>query len=219
MVRENIHMKIYLAAAAITIVVFSIGVTIGIYISTEKYGSMTSDLANLQTQQNDIEVEFLLLNTIHRDNSCDIIRYEIDKAANTSSELGEKVSYYDQEIIKNPEFYSLKKNYILNLLQFWSYWEMYKSDCNSTVNTVLYFYSIKDCPDCQAQGFVLSFLKERYPSEIMVFSLDKDEELYSLGLVKNVYNVTKSPTLVVNNKVYEGLLDVNELKEIMTLSH
>jgi hypothetical protein len=216
---EKVETRIYLMAGLITIIVFTVGIAIGYSISSQKYNSMSSDLQNIQVQQKDLEIELLLINTLGEDKSCDTIKYEIDKTANQSVSLGEKVSYYDQEIIKNPDFFILKKNYIMNLIQFWSYWELYKNNCNSTVNTVLYFYSIKDCQNCDAQGYVLSFLKDRYPSEIMTFALDKDEDLYSLDLIKKVYNISSAPTLIVNNKKYESLMDVNQLKSIMTLSH
>jgi hypothetical protein len=106
---------------------------------------------------------------------------------------------------------------MMSLIQFWSYWELYKKNCNSTVNTVLYFYSINNCANCQAQGYVLSFLKTKYQDSIMVFSLDRDEDLYSLDLLKGVYNVTMSPTMIINNKKYEGLFDTNQLKDMMVL--
>jgi hypothetical protein len=215
---KKLQTRIYLTAALITIVVFSAGTAIGYTISSEKYNSMSTDLLNVQLQQKDLEIELLLVNSLGN-KSCETIKYEIEKTANQSTSLGEKVSYYDQEIIKNPDFFVLKKSYIMNLIQFWSYWELYKTNCNSTVNTVLYFYSIKDCQDCQAQGFVLSFLKDKYPSEIMTFAMDKDEDLYSLALIEKVYNVTKAPTLIINNKKYDSLMDINQLKSILTLSH
>jgi hypothetical protein len=215
-IKHQVSWKIYALAAIITLVVFSLGVGIGYMISNEKYSLITGDMENFQMQQKDIEIEFMLSNSLGS-NSCDTLKYEIEKTSNQSTTLGERLSYYDNEIIKNPEFASLKKNYMMNLIQFWSYWELFKKNCNSTVNTVLYFYSIKDCGDCQAQGFVLSYLKEKYPQDIMVFSLDKNEDLYSLNLLKSIYNVTKAPTLVINNKKYEGLMDTNQLKDLLVV--
>ncbi len=216
MVKRKINWKVYITAAIITLVVFSLGVGLGFYISNEKYDIIRYDLENLQLNQKDIELELLLISSIGKQ-SCDTLKYEIEKTASLSTELGEKVSYYDKEMIKNPEFYILKKQYIMTLIEFWNYWELFKRNCNSSVNTVLYFYAINNCDDCQAQGFVLSFLKEEHPEKIMIFALDKDEDLYSLNLVKNIYNVTKTPTLIINNEKHEGLKDINALKELLIL--
>ncbi len=216
MVKRKINWKVYITAAIITLVVFSLGVGLGFYISNEKYDIIRYDLENLQLNQKDIELELLLISSIG-EQSCDTLKYEIEKTASLSTELGEKVSYYDKEMIKNPEFYILKKQYIMTLIEFWNYWELFKRNCNSSVNTVLYFYAINNCDDCQAQGFVLSFLKEEHPEKIMIFALDKDEDLYSLNLVKNIYNVTKTPTLIINNEKHEGLKDINALKELLIL--
>lgn len=213
---KKINWKTYTVAAVITLVVFCLGIGLGYLISNKKYDIMRSDLENISLRQRDIETELLLINSIGV-KSCETLNYEIEKTASQSAELGQKVSYYDNEMIKNPEFYTIKRQYIINLIQLWSYWELFKKNCNSSVNTILYFYSIKSCDDCQAQGFVLSFLKEKYPEKIMTFALDKDEDLYSLNLVKNIYNVTKAPTLIINEKKYEGLKDINELKGLLTL--
>jgi hypothetical protein len=215
-VNKTLSLRIYALAAVITLVVFTLGTIVGYVISNEKYNTITTDMESFQLQQKDIETEFQLANTLGS-NSCGTLKYEIEKMANQSDSLGQRLSYYNNEILRNPEFVSLKKNYMINLVQFWSYWEQYKKNCNSTVNTVLYFYSINNCASCQAQGYVLSFLKTRYPNDIMVFSLDKDEDLYTINLLKSVYNVTSSPTMVINNKIYEGLFDTNQLKELMVI--
>lgn len=217
MVKEKISWKIYVTAGIITVFVFSLGVGIGYMISNQKYDVMSYDFENLRIQQRDIETELLLINSLGTQ-SCGTLKYEIEKTAVQSAELGEKVSLYDTEIIKRPEFYVLKRDYIINLIQFWSYWELFKNNCNSSVNTILYFYSINNCQNCQAQGFVLSFFKEQHPNDIMVFALDKDEELFSLNLIKSVYNVTVSPTLIINNQKYEGLVDINQLNDLLLIS-
>lgn len=216
MVKEKISWRVYTTAAVITLIVFSLGVGIGFFISNEKYDIMKSDLESIQLQQKDIEMEMILTNSLGS-NSCKTLNYEIEKTATQSAELGQKVSYYDNEIIKNPDIGTIKRYYIINLIQLWSYWELFKKNCNSSVNTVLYFYAIKNCDDCQAQGFVLSYLKEKYPDKIMTFALDKDEDLYSLNLIKNTYNVTIAPTLIINNKKYEGLKDINALNDLLVL--
>lgn len=216
MVKEKINWRVYITAAIITLIIFSLGIGLGFMISNEKYDIMKTDLDNIQLQQKDIETEMMLTSSLGA-NSCKTLNYEIEKTATQSAELGQEVSYYDNEIIKNQDIYTIKRYYIINLIQLWSYWELFKKNCNSSVNTVLYFYSIKNCDDCQAQGFVLSYLKDKYPDKIMTFALDKDEDMYSLNLIKNTYNITLSPTLIINNKKYEGLKDINSLKDILVL--
>jgi glutaredoxin len=216
MVKKRVSWEVYIIAAVITLVIFSLGVALGFFISNEKYSIIKNDLEDLKLQQKDAELELLLINSLET-KSCYSIKYEIDKMAVLSSKLGDRVSVYDTEMIKNADFYNLKQQYILTLIEFWNYWELFKKNCNSSVNTVLYFYSIKNCDDCQAQGFVLSYLKEKYPDKIMTFALDKDEDLYSLNLIKNTYNVTTAPTLIINNKKYEGLKDINALNDLLIL--
>jgi glutaredoxin len=216
MVKRKINWKVYLVSAIITLIIFSLGVGLSFFLSDEKYDIIRYDLEEMKLKQMDMELELMLMNSIGKE-SCDTLKYEIEKMASLNSELEDKVNLYDNEMITNPDFHILKKQYMMSLIEFWSYLELYKKNCNSSVNTILYFYSIDDCNDCQAQGFVLSYLKEEYPEDIMVFALDKNEDLYSMDLVKNVYNITEAPTLIINNEKHEGLKDINQLKEILIL--
>lgn len=216
MVKRKIDWKVYIIAGIITITIFLAGLGIGFLLSNEKYQIISSDLEELQIEQRDIEFELLLLSSMGTQN-CDALEYEIRKTGSLATNLGERVSKYGTDALKDTNFDILKKNYMLTLIQFWSYWEIFKKNCNSSVNTILYFYAIEGCTECEAQGHVLSFLKQRYPQKLMVFALDMNEELYSLNLLKNIYNVTKAPSLIINNEKYENLIDSKELESLLVL--
>ena len=51
----------------------------------------------------------------------------------------------------------------------------------------------------------------------MEFAIDKEESLYSINLLKNVYNITEAPTLVINNNKYEGLMDSKSIEDLLVL--
>jgi len=213
---KKISWKVYLIAGIITIVIFSCGVGLGFFINENKFSSLKQELETIQTQQKDMESEILLANSLGKE-SCETLSYEIEKMTSIASNLGEKISSYNSEMVKDFEISNLKKYYMLSLIEYWYYWESFKKNCNSSVNTILYFYSLNNCNDCESQGYMLSFLKQKYPDKMMVFSLDADEDLYSINLLKRTYEVNKTPTLIINNKKYEGLTDLNELNRILTL--
>ncbi|MFH1473272.1 MAG: hypothetical protein ABIE55_00065 [Candidatus Aenigmatarchaeota archaeon] len=216
MVKGKISWNVYIMAAALTFIIFFGGLGVGLLFSNEKYQIIRQEFEEFQIQQRDIEFELLLLSSMGTE-FCGTLEYEIGKTSYLASDLGEKVSRYGSDVVRDPDFILLKKNYMITLAQFWSYWEIFKKNCNSSVNTVLYLYSLEDCSDCQVQGYILSVLKENYPNDIMIFSLDKDVELYSINLLNNIYNVTTTPTLIINNEKYEGLKDINQLEEILIL--
>lgn len=211
----KVSWKVYGIAAILTVVIFFSGIGLGYYINKEKYDTIKLEFEKLRLSQHDTEMEFILLSSFG-ESSCETLKYELEKTTSLASELGSKVTYYDTiELNKVPEFYNLKREYILILIRYWFYWESFKESCNSTANTILYFYSIENCSECQDQGYILSYFKDKYPDQVMTFSLDLNEDLYSLNLLKNYFNVTKAPTLIINKVKYEGLKDKSDLELLL----
>ena len=216
MVRK-ISWKTYLTAAVVTGVIFIVGINFGYLISGEKIEILRNDLENLIIQSQDTETGFTLLNS-YGTQSCNSIRYELNKTTYLASKLGDRLIAFDiAETFKEAEYYNLRDQYMLTLVRFWLFWNLFKENCENSVNTILYFYSIGDCSDCTPQGLVLSTLKREYPEDIMIFSLDFNSDLYSINLLKNSFNITTTPTLIINRDKYEGFRDYNALKQILKL--
>ena len=217
MVKRRLDWKLYLTAGIITVIIFLSGYGFGYFLSQEKLNILKTELTNLQLSQRDTEIESILRSSF-RDSSCNTLRYELERTTKAATDLGDRVVTYDNsELIKSQDFYSLKKEYILSLLQQWVYWELFKENCNSTVNTILYFYSLTGCEDCDKQGYVLSFLKQEYTNKTMIFALDSNVDLFSLDILKRNYNITKTPSLLINKNRYEGFTDLNQLRSALVL--
>ncbi len=107
------------------------------------------------------------------------------------------------------QFYLLLKNYFET--------KKIKEECNENVITILFFYS--NNPEyvglSENEGIVLGFIKKKYGNDkIKVYSLDIDLDLQSISYLKERYNITRIPSLVIENEVY-GYLEKEELEEII----
>ena len=66
------------------------------------------------------------------------------------------------------------------------------------IDTILYFYSNKeDCNDCEQQGYVLSYIKKKYPS-VRVYSFDINIENQAIDIIKENYDINIAPSVVIN---------------------
>ena len=91
-----------------------------------------------------------------------------------------------------------------------------KQWCTFNQTTILYFYKKKeDCPDCDAQSFVLTDLNKEIDQEIAIFSFDSDLELPSVSVLESFYDIGPYPCLVVENMTYCGLHDKDDLIDII----
>ena len=131
--------------------------------------------------------------------------------------LGSKL----EEFIKNvnldqKEFDLLKREYVLSEIRYWLISKNLRDICKDDKVSVLYFYSNDDCDECRTQGFVLGSLKSIFKDNLLIFSLDADFKLEPmLDVIKNKYNITSVPTLVINDENYSGLKNSEELLNII----
>jgi hypothetical protein len=215
MVKRKIAWELYVISALITFLILSLGIYFGIFLSKEKIQKLQNELNDLKLRQEDLTIELALL-TSDKNMSCKILSYELEKVIEDASKLGDSLTTYETtEKIKDENFHNLKRDYTLTLLRYWIYLEEMKKSCNKTdFITILYFYSNMNCKDCQRQGIILTYFKQIYPQNVMIFALDYDTDLNILALMKKTYDVKTVPTIVVEGKKYEGLVTLEELKQI-----
>jgi len=101
------------------------------------------------------------------------------------------------------------------LIKDWILQGKIRQDCGTNSVSVLYFYDTKNCDDCIIQGNILSILKSSFKEKLMVFPLDKNINLTMLRILMNRYNITKIPSVVINDEVYSGIVSEKDLKKIL----
>lgn len=215
MVKRRIAWEFYIFSAAITFFILFMGIYFGIFLSRGKIEELQKDLANIKLKQEDLIFELTL--TFDKNVSCSLLAQTLEIVINEAARLGEKVELYEAtEKIKDADFYSLKKDYTLTLIRYWLYVEELRKSCNrSDLITVLYFYSNENCAECPPQGTILTYLKQRYPKNLMVFALDYNIDLNVVGILKKIYDIERVPSLVINGKKYEGLITLERLSNIL----
>lgn len=125
--------------------------------------------------------------------------------------VGEMLVQFDAKKMSHGEEYdSLKRKYFL--LELKAYTLRHKQGGNN--NIILFFYDVTQNDDSLRMGDVLNALVRADPN-VVVFSIDREftgEPM--LDTVKQYYNVTKSPTIIINyDQKYEGFVDLAEVKK------
>ena len=62
---------------------------------------------------------------------------------------------------------------------------------------------------------MLSYLKKVKPYDIAVFAMDVDTDLNSVRLIKDIYNITEVPTLIINRHAYSGMRDLDAIELVL----
>jgi hypothetical protein len=216
MVKRRIAWEFYVVSLAITLFILFMGIYVGIFLSRGKIEELREELINLKLKQEELILELTMFG-LNKNMSCNVLTQAVERDINEAGKLGDRVSLYETtEKFKDESFYSLKKDYTLTLVRYWLHLEEIKKNCDkSNLVTVLYFYSNQNCFDCLPQGTILTYMKQKYPQNLMVFALDYDLDLSIISAIKRIYGVEKVPSLVVNGERYEGLVTLEKLSQIL----
>ena len=121
-------------------------------------------------------------------------------------------SYAINGKINTAEFDRLKRKYVLSQIKYFMLGDdIHKSCPDLDIATVLYFYGTKkNCPDCEAQSFVLDYIKRRFGQNVLIFAFNAEEtNERSVELLVASYKISLKdlPAIVVNGEVYQGLVE------------
>jgi hypothetical protein len=130
------------------------------------------------------------------------------------NELARRVKFLESELGEgNDTVLRVKEQY--NLLQIKDY--LLRRDinnrCGDQIVSILYFHEA-DCRACQKQSLVLDELHAKYP-EVRTYWLDRDLVSPAMETLTAMFDIEKSPTLIVEDNTIEDFSDLATLEEYL----
>lgn len=202
----------YFAALLLTILIFSAGILLGNHLSNNKLKTLTDieDTIRLETLGAEVQYQILVGNPCQFVNSTPL--------SEDLYELSEKVDYLENIFGQDDDnVRRLKEQYSLLEVRHWLYTTKTNEECGTNNTPILYFYSNEgDCPDCEEQGFILTYLRRKYPA-LRVYSFDITIDNPAINTIKDIYEVERAPTLIVGYRVYPEFMTRSELESELGL--
>lgn len=204
----------YVIAFFLTLLIFAGGILIGIVFEKVRLSSAEQitlqekvSLRSLQLQQNYIEsgiTDCKTLNTI---------------LENNINELGKKVAViieYEKKALFNQEEFELQlQDYFLTEIQFYFLATEINQKCHQNNVKALYFY---DENEDDTQGDILAYLKKRFGSKLLIFSLNSQfTQEPMIGTLLTYHNITQFPAVVIEENVFQGHRSAKQLMEDICL--
>jgi hypothetical protein len=197
--------KTLLKTLAITIVIFIVGFYGGILLDNFRLEQIKSDLTDIDNLWNDARLFQSYIQKSSDGNSS----YYCSFLLKENLDAGDKI-YNEGTVVENlektnrftPTILSEKERYALLDLQFWLNSIDLKKVCNANYSTVIYFYSqYNKTVEQSFQDRTLLDLKEKCGSQIIYITFPADMGITTLDVIKNIYNITKLPSIMINESV------------------
>jgi len=207
---------LYAAAFAITTIIFVLGILLGMVVEERRINYAEVRYSQDRVNYESLQLQQLYLATLSNGEGCEAFSATLDNYVKRLEETRTRVERYSEDASLQPrELDELRRRYVIAELNYWLLARKTKETCESDVVSVVYFYS-KDCSECQNQGYVLDYLKKVFGERLLVFALDADfKQEDMIAIVKNTFNVTQTPSLIVESEKFEGFISKDKLSEII----
>lgn len=192
--------RILILAGALTIGIFIIGFYIGIQLESGRTLEVSQRLTQIDNLWNDARLLQSYLQTSQN------LTYDCNFLLDQNLLIGDKI--YNEglriEAYENVNRFTSdllveKQRYALLDLQFWRNTIDLKKLCSGNYSTVIYFYSqYNKTAEQEFQDRALFDLKQQCGPNIVYITFPADIGLSTLELVKNVYNIRKIPSILIN---------------------
>ncbi len=226
MVRPIGRKTIVVIAVLISVVMYFAGVLSGLYANkvVEHKVKQDVDLLKSYTDSSALDMKNMLLLQFFMENMDDRCRFSKIYLSDLYKQLHlywqklpARLEAYEREGAVSDDYVVLKREYTRLSLRIWLIAQTNYGMCNDTeFIPFLYFYS-KDCDTCVRQGEIIDSLKqeESLKNKTLVgFPVDADFPDDAIFLLKEYYNVTGVPTIIINRKVlHEELVPLDALMD------
>ena len=195
-----------LSALAITALIFFSRFYLNGTLTKSKLGELQELQDSLAVESASIEAQYDLA----LQNPCSLAG--LVDLNNQLNSFGDKLTYL--ESISSPNDLNVDNLYnyytVLEVKHFLFINEV-NQKCDEKYPTILFFYK-NDCPSCKMQGLTLTALKQSSP-DVMIYSFNSHSDSKVVSTLKQMYDVSTAPSLVLNGEKVEGLQSREQISE------
>ena len=193
------------------IIVFILGIIVGNNLSTTQVSEIDKFLRQSELSTESYLLEQRLFEGLDR--NCDLEKIRLTDLSQELWHLGKLLeSETDQEDLGKAKYDFLKNKYHLMQIRTFLLYERLNKGCEEQSHVILFYYSKRD-PASQEQGTILDGIVEK--QDVTVFAVEFDYAS-ELKFVEDYYEITETPTLIINfNTKKVGLTQAEEIEDII----
>lgn len=208
-------------ALLVTILIFGIGVFLGIVLENWRTGRIEYLYQESEVKLLDIRTQSEIYSS--REFDCKTAVKENIEFADRIFKEAELLSRYEGAGRLTESLKLQHKKYDILRALLWLNSIKIKKNCNAFYSNVVYVYDYNDLNiDTKAKQAVfsniLTELKEKRGNEVMLIPMAGDNDLYSINLLMNLYNITESelPIILIDERIkITELQNVEDIEKLI----
>lgn len=210
----------YILAGVITFLIFSLGLTLGLVLKNVQSNEVEQINQEQEVRYLSLQLQYLYLTSMSNANNCPTLSATLkETVTDLSNSLSKVIAAAEETQLPEDKKTTIQRRYALDNLRYWLLATQSKQKCQLNIVPLLYFYT-QECSSCPTQGIILTYFKGLFGEQLLVFpiNLDLRTDEPMVEIIRSQYNITKYPTLIIDNKKYEGVVKQEQLQEIICSS-
>ena len=210
--RRKLSKDKYFYAFVIATLIFVVGVLIGIFITDARINYLENIVYSSKLESQSLQLQLLYSNFLTEEaRNCDILNSILERNLEEVGRAEKVVDRYIRES-EQPQYRNYKRDYLQTVINYWILYHKTEEVCPMDRVAILYFYSNDYCTDCGPQGTILEYMKKKFDQDLLLFWIDADfVDEPMVSILKEKYNVTELPTLVLEDEVIYGFINKDDL--------
>ncbi len=211
MSKKEINKGKYFLVFLFSTIIFVGGIFLGNNLSEKKLSRLNEIEQDIRVQIMGIELQYDLL----EENPCDAeysapLTKELYELSDRLNYMENNLGVDHQGVLRSKEYYSMLE------LRQWLFLKRTNEECKRNNTLILYFYSNRgDCDSCEEQGYVLTYIRNKYPS-VRVYTFDINIDNLALNTLKELYiKSDELPVIIIDDKVYYGFKNREQIEAII----
>jgi hypothetical protein len=216
--KRKISKEKHLIAAILTVGIFLLGLFLGLLVDGERIDFLKSQSDAEKLDYSSMQLQYAFIDQLSQENNCPAVSKTFEQNINNLEDARMRLENYDEDAkLGKDDFIVLKREYTHAQIRYWLLAKKTKEICDAELSSILYFYANNElCPRCEDQAFILTYLKKRFKQKLMIFALDSDlVEEPLISILKDTYNLTFYPTLIIDDEKYEGFTEKDDILRVI----
>ncbi len=222
--KRSVKKRIFLTGFLITLVMLLTILFSNIFLGELREEALLDQMDSVVRDYEEIQTLMLMADFFGEESTCVAIRSMLSRMNEELWDLGLKIDQYRQatEEFSTAPFYEKEKaRFNQRAALYYTLLKRLDDTCETDHTLMSFFYRDEDeCPDCDAQAFVLTDIRlqledEGRSDDLALFSFDMDLDLPTIDLLRQHYNITHYPCMVIEDDTYCGLRNKDEVLELL----
>ncbi|MCW1302084.1 MAG: hypothetical protein QXX36_00380 [Candidatus Rehaiarchaeum fermentans] len=196
--------NIYLSIVVTSILVIS-SFLIGLSLSSIYQSQIINQINNLDYEVQQLQIITLL--GYYSPTACDYLHSYLN-------ELAYKNAIYSS-IYNDSTLSTTNLNTIMYLrVEIWLYGNLLVSKCKTDIKDILFFYTVNNV-ESQEEGIELNYIYLQNTNKTIISAINANSTSPLVKDLISLYNISKFPAIVFDNKTYQGYLNYSSLKNVI----